>query len=259
MNKPIQSDIMPHSKGKSERLSILLPAYKEADNLRLLLPRLREVAGSLATEPQILVIDAVSPLDDTLQVCAENKVLCIPRQGGNNYGDAIRTSISLSTGDYVVVMDADGSHNPEFIRVLWEKRQVADVVIASRYVPGGNTDNPWVLVTMSRILNQAFKAIVGMPVRDVSDSFRLYRGDLWRSLRPTFAHFDVLEEILVDIVYNHKSSPALILEVPYHFEQRKHGKSKRNLIAFGFRFLSALYRLRKMRNRYNGDHHLASL
>jgi dolichol-phosphate mannosyltransferase len=258
MNNRIPGDIMPHLKGQSEHLSVLLPAFKEADNLRLLLPSLRKVADSLATEPQILVIDSATPLDDTLQVCAENKVMGIPRKGGNNYGDAIRTGISVSTGDYVVVMDADGSHNPEFIRVLWEKRRVADVVIASRYVPGGLTDNPWVLVTMSRILNLAFKAIVGLPVCDVSDSFRLYRGDLWRSLRPTCSHFDVLEEILVEIICNHKSSPDRILEVPYHFESRKCGKSKRNLIAFGFRFLAALYRLRKMRNNYDGDQHLAS-
>jgi dolichol-phosphate mannosyltransferase len=136
MNNRIPGDIMPHLKGQSEHLSVLLPAFKEADNLRLLLPSLRKVADSLATEPQILVIDSATPLDDTLQVCAENKVMGIPRKGGNNYGDAIRTGISVSTGDYVVVMDADGSHNPEFIRVLWEKRRVADVVIASRYVPG---------------------------------------------------------------------------------------------------------------------------
>ncbi len=68
------------------------------------------------------------------------------RQNSNNYGDAIRTGIANATGKFVVIMDSDGSHDPEFIRQFWELRDQADVLIASRYMPGGRTKNPWMLV-----------------------------------------------------------------------------------------------------------------
>ncbi len=145
-------------------------------------------------------------------------------------------------------MDADGSHSPEFIRELWEKRHNADVVIASRYVAGGHTDNPGLLVGMSRILNRIFRFIVGFPVLDVSNSFRLYRGDLLRSLRLTYRHFDILEEILAKLLWQGRT-PATVLEIPYHFERRLAGKSKRNLLVFGLHFCIAAVRLYGMRRR----------
>ena len=233
--------------GKKE-LSIIMPAHGEADNLRLLLPELRAVAGSLVSQPEILVVDAKSPVDDTREVCIENGVVCL--LGGKSYADAIRTGIRASTGEYVIIIDADGSHNPRFLPVLWEKREVADVVIASRYAPGGKTDNPWLLEAMSRILNLVFRLVVGIPVRDVSNDFRLYRGDLLRSLELTCQHFDVIEEILARLLWDRPSNGLRILEVPYHQEQRKLGKPKRNLIVFCLHYLGTLYRLRRMRDNY---------
>ena len=115
---------------------------------------------------------------------------------------------------------------------------------------GGVTENPWPLVAMSRVLNIIFKLFVGIPVYDVSNSFRLYRGDLLRSISPTYANFDVLEEILAMIMWGKPEHSATILEIPFRFGQRKYGKPKRNLIVFGIQFMTALFKLRLLRSKY---------
>lgn len=237
-------------KNEKIALTIMMPAYGESENLRLLLPKINKLTAELGVSSEIIVLDTQTPMDDTQDVCAENKVIWLPRTGGNLYGDAVRTGISACRGDYVITLDADGSHNPQFIRELWEKRLKADVIIASRYIPGGVTENPWLLVAMSRVLNIIFKLIVGIPVYDVSNSFRLYRGDLLRSISPTYANFDVLEEILAMIIWGRPDRSATILEVPFRFEQRKYGKPKRHLIVFGLQLMTALFKLRLLRSKF---------
>ena len=231
------------------QLTVMLPAYGEADNLRELLPQLKCRLDALSISYEILVLDTQVPVDDTRAVCESVGVRCLPRQNGNNYGDAIRTGIAASQGKYVVVMDADGSHTPEFVEKFWENREKADLVIASRYVAGGSTKNPLLLVGMSRILNVVFKVALRLPVFDVSNSFRLYRGDMLRGLTLTYLHFDIMEEILAKMLWNNPVSPARCLEIPYQFEQRKYGKPKRNLLVFGVHFIRAFLRLRAMRRQ----------
>lgn len=230
-------------------LTVMIPAYGEAENLRLLLPEIKKITENLAVPSEIIVLDAESPVDDTQAVCAENQAKWVTRTGGNRYGDAIRTGIRTCTGDFVITMDADGSHNPQFIYKLWDRRMDADVVIASRYVPGGVTENPWLLVAMSRLLNITFKLFVGMPVYDISNSFRLYRGDLLRSIEPKYANFDILEEILAKIIWGNFTPSAVIIEIPFRFEQRKYGKPKRNLLVFTAQFVTALFKLRWLRSK----------
>lgn len=231
-----------------ESLSILVAAYREAENLTVLLPRLTAVVRELTPDFEILIIDTVAPMDNTETVCATNGVRLLRRRPGNDYGDALRTGLAASRGDFLVNMDADGSHNPEFIRELWGQRHRADVVVASRYVVGGQTDNPPLLVAMSRVLNGLFRSVVGFPVLDVSNSFRLYRGEQLRALRLTYQHFDILEEILAKLLWR-TPEPARIVEIPYRFGRRLTGKSKRNLFVFGLYFAAAAIRLRRLRRR----------
>lgn len=233
-------------------LSIIVAAYNEGENLSILLPRLTTAVRAWEPKHEILVVDTVTPLDDTQAVCAANQVRFLRRQPTNDYGDAIRTGIAASRGDFVLVMDADGSHNPEFIRALWDQRHRADVVIASRYVAGGRTDNSRLLVGMSRVLNRVFRFMVGFPVLDVSNSFRLYRGGLLRGLRLTYRHFDIIEEILAKLLWANPE-PARVVEIPYHFERRMTGESKRNLLVFGLHFCIAAIRLYGIRHRLSKE------
>ncbi len=231
-----------------ESLSIILAAYGEAENLKYLLPEISSISQSLTVRFEIIVVDTQSPTDNTEEVCRMNSVRYLNRLNSNDYGDAIRTGIANTTGEYVVIMDSDGSHSPEFIQKLWEKRTEADIIIASRYVTGGSTRNPWLLVIMSKTLNLIFNRFVKIPVLDVSNSFRLYRGESFRKLHLLFRHFDIIEEILVKMLWE-MSPPATVIEIPFEFEERKSGRPKRNIVVFSYYFLLAMFRLNSIRRK----------
>lgn len=223
-------------------LSVILPAYKEADNLRLLLPRLHQSLGKLVEDYELIVVDTLHPMDDTSRVCEENKAVYINRQGGEEYGQAVRTGIGRALGEFILFMDADCSHDPEFIPKLWDNRGDYDVVIASRYVDGGSSENSPVLVFISKIVNFLYPLLLGLPAKDVSNSFKLYRGDQLKILTLTCRNLDVIEEILYKLKKN--KSELRILEVPFRFRKRLHGDSKRSFFTFVLSYFITLIRLR---------------
>jgi dolichol-phosphate mannosyltransferase len=230
----------------------VLPAYEEAANLDNLLPRLAQVASQFASHFEILVVDSPEPRDETPAICRKHAVSYVPRRGGSLYGHAIRTALEEARGEWVIFMDADGSHNPGFLPELWRYRDSFDLVIASRYVPGGKTENPAVLIFLSQVVNVVFRLTLGLNCLDVSNSFRLYRGDDLRKLRLKCNHFDIVEEILVKLINLHPG--YRIKEVPFVFEKRKAGKTKRNLFTFALGYFVTLLRLRKLRHEARIQH-----
>ena len=227
-----------------------MPAYEEADNLVILLPKLREVATSFGVTFEIVVVDTEQPRDRTPDVCQKEAVRYVPRHGGPLYGHAIRTALGQAQGRWVVFMDADGSHNPTFIASLWAARDSSDLVIASRYVEGGKTENPAVLILMSLMVNISFRLVLGLRCYDVSNSFRLYRCDDLRALQLNCNNFDIVEEILVKLAMAHPD--YRLKEIPFVFEKRKAGKTKRNLFLFSIGYVVTLARLVKMKYEASG-------
>lgn len=223
-------------------LTVALPAYEEADNLRALLPELRRVLDGLGASYEIVVVDTPEPRDGTPEVCAAHGARHVPRVGGLRYGHAVATGIAASRGRWVVFMDADGSHEPEQVARLWEARHDADLVIASRYTRGGRTDNPAALVAMSLAVNLAFRVALGLRCADVSNSFRLYRGDDLRALTLSCQNFDVVEELLVRITLDRPG--YRVLEIPAAFRTRRAGVTKRELVPFVRSYVGTLRRLR---------------
>lgn len=231
-----------------ESLTFILAAYSEVENLKYLLPEIISISRTLTSNFEIIVVDTQLPTDNTAEICQINSVRYINRLNSNDYGDAIRTGIANSTGKFVVIMDSDGSHSPRFIRKLWERRSEADIIIASRYIPGGSTRNPRMLVLMSKTLNLFFKIFVKIPVFDVSNSFRLYRGDSLRKLHLFFRHFDIIEEILAKLLWE-ITPPSTVIEIPFEFEERKSGRPKRNILVFSYYFILAMFRLNSIRRK----------
>lgn len=223
-------------------LSVILPAYREEENLRVLLPRLQKALAGLEGGSEILVVDTVTAMDFTAEVCAETGVTYLNREGGNDYGDAVRTGIARAAGRYILFMDADGSHAPEFIPKLFARRGPHALVVASRYVAGGDTENPQSLILMSLIVNLIYALVLGIRCKDVSNSFKLYPAAAIKPLRLNCANFDVVEELLVKAVRADRG--LAIVEVPFVFKKRMFGQTKRNLFVFMFTYLWSLIRLR---------------
>jgi len=231
-------------------ISVMLPAYQESENLKNILPKINHVLKSMSISYEIIVVDTIETLDDTEDICNQNHCKYIRRKGGNLYGDAIRTGIENSQGDYIVIMDADGSHDPsDIIRFYNEmKSGKYDLIIGSRYCKGGKTDNGFILRLMSRVLNISYKIMFGLKVKDVSDSFRMYKGVQLRSIKTECNNFDIVEEILIVLNYSYENFS--IYEVPIFFNKRTAGKSKRSLIKFIFSYLQTVKRLMKIKAKH---------
>jgi len=223
-------------------LSVVMPSYKEADNLSILLPRLISSLNGLDITYEIIVVDTVKPMDLTQSVCELMSVTYLPRVPDNSFGSAVRTGIACSSGEKILFMDSDGSHTPEFIPAMYERARTSDIVIASRYVETGRTDNPWHLVVMSRLLNVAFSLILGLPCKDVSNSLKIYKASDVKNLVLRCNNFDIVEELLYK-VYRGRSD-LIISEIPFFFKKRIFGETKRNLVMFMLTYFFTIIKLR---------------
>ncbi len=223
------------------QLSIVIPVMNEGANLKELLPGLHDVASRIAGDHEIVLIDGGS-VDDTCQV-GQDCGAYVLRQKGRGYGAALRDGFAAARGEYVLTLDGDMSHRPDFIPAMWEKRDKAEIVIASRYAPGGSSDMTRLRWFLSRTLNKFFTIGLSLPFRDISSGFRLYRASLLIDLDLVSSDFDVLEEILIKAY----SQGTKIIEVPFHYSQRKSGDSHVNLLKFGVSYFKTFRRMWRLR------------
>ena len=224
-------------------LTVVLPSYREAENLKVLLPRLTATLRNIERSAEILVVDTVQPLDETPEVCRMYGARYINRTGGNSFGAAVRSGIKEAQGIFILFMDADGSHPPEFIPNMLKYMDDYDIVIASRYVEGGYTENSNILIFMSRVLNIIYAAVLNIRCNDVSNSFKLYRADLLKKLELYCDNFDIVEEMIYKIC-RASDNNTKIIEVPFTFKKRMFGDTKRNLILFTMTYIITLLKLR---------------
>src|SRR3979411_1496494 len=176
-------------------LSLILPALNEAQNRDRVPPELKKALAVLGPTHEIIVVDGGSS-DGTQDVVRKHEVRLVS-QKLPGFGVAYRAGFEQARGEYVLTRDADGSHDPAFLADLWKARCEGNVVIASRYVPGGAAEMPAWRRLLSRILNTTFGRGLSLPVHDLSSGFRLYHRTVLHDIELTATDFDVLEEILI--------------------------------------------------------------
>lgn len=225
-------------KYKRINLSILIPSYNESSNLSILLPKI--FLDVKINNLEIIVIDGYYFDKETYNICKKNNVVYCKRSINNTYGQAIKTGIKKAKGKHIVIMDADFSHTPSFINKMYSLKD-KDVVIASRYISKGGTDNSAYLIFLSKALNYIYSVILSIAIKDISNSFRLYNASKIKSIKTTSNNFDIIEEIIYKLYKKYKN--LNVVEIPYFFKRRKFGSSKRTLI-FSISYLITLIRLR---------------
>jgi dolichol-phosphate mannosyltransferase len=208
-------------------LTIVVPTYNERDGLAELVRRVFAAAEAAAVRLEVVVVDDNSP-DGTGAVADDlartQRVIVVHRAGKLGLGSAVIEGFRKASADVVGVMDADFSHPPALVpsmlRVLEAAR--ADLVVASRYVPGGSTpDWPFARRVMSRLA--CVLAWPLSPIRDATSGFFLMRRAVATSVEIKAAGFKVCLELLVRV------EPACIVEMPFQFEDRAQGESKMSL------------------------------
>jgi len=232
----------------SKYISIIIPAFDEGKNLKILLPQIIAAKKQMAEKAIAIDVLVVLPrVADPMSVTAvlTNQCRYINRTPSDSFGDAIRTGImnTSANSEFTIFLDADGSHSPRSLEKLISYSDEADVVVASRYTRGGSTSHSFVLEAMSRLLNYAFRVVIGIPCSDISTNFKLYKSNDLKQLNLTCSNFDVIEEILIRLKYEIRPN-LKILEVPDHFGERMTGRSKRKLLIFSLSYIVTLLRLK---------------
>jgi dolichol-phosphate mannosyltransferase len=215
-----------------ERILISTATYNERDNLAPLVAEIQKAVPAA----DILVIDDSSP-DGTGQLADElaasnPQLRVLHRPGKLGLGTAILTGMRYAIEhDYTlfVNLDADFSHDPRYLPALLAGMENHDVMIGSRYVPGGGTEN-WPLARrlMSRSVNGLVGVLMRIPARDCSGAYRCYRVDLLRQVdldHVVSRGYSFQQEIL----YRCRQARARIGETAIVFANRRAGKSKVNL------------------------------
>ena len=229
------------SEGKRQ-LSVVIPALNEASNLERLLPNLRQELEAIGLDAELIVVDGGST--DGSDAIANRLGAQFVRQTQPGYGGALREGFARARGEYLLTLDADGSHDPGFIRTMWAARDRAEVIIASRYTSGGSADMPRSRRVLSQVLNAVFRRGLALPYADLSSGYRLYRRRALQAITLTATDFDVLEEILIRCV----AAGYTVAEVPFHYGARGAGKSHARLAQFAISYLKTLGKMWRLRN-----------
>ena len=223
--------------------SVVLLAYKEAENLKIMLPRLGDIFRDMGIDYEIIVVDSAAPLDNTEEICSSFGVRYIPQEEPY-YGGAFRTGIKYARYERIQVLDADCSHDPVVIPSIHSKFDEGyDLVIGSRYVKGGVSNDSKSSFVMSKILNTTMRICIGVKARDISTSYRLYDAGLLKAVTLKRNNYDVLQEVILKMkICKRKEKKRLeIGEVPIVFNKRAFGESKRHLFKFICGYVASLF------------------
>jgi dolichol-phosphate mannosyltransferase len=210
------------------RVLVIIPTYNEAENIRLIIERVRRAVPSV----DVLIADDNSP-DGTGaiadELAADDHVHVLHRPGKAGLGAAYVAGFGWAREkayDVVVEMDADGSHAPEELPSLLDTLRDTDAVLGTRYVPGGSVHN-WPLhrLALSRGGNIYIRMALGMPFKDATGGYRAYKMAVLDAIDvETIASQGY--SFQVELAWRAYKHGFRIAEVPITFTERERGNSK---------------------------------
>lgn len=211
------------------RKLVIIPTYNEIENIQKLLPQLMALKESF----DVLVVDDSSP-DQTAEfvktfAASEPRVNLLVRKIKNGLGQAYIAGFKWGIAknfDALIEMDADFSHRPQDLVKILNEIESQDVVIGSRYVPGGQTINWGVLRKLiSRGGSLYSRMILGFPVRDWTGGFNAWRTEVLQKIG-----LDTIQSngysFQIELKYKAQKNAYQVKEIPIVFEDRQVGQSK---------------------------------
>lgn len=205
-------------------LTIVVPTYNERERLAELVDAVLAAAERAHVALELVIVDDNSPdgtgvLADELATTRPMQV--VRRAGKLGLGTAVVAGFAVAHAPIVGVMDADFSHPPSLVPTLLAamRETGADVVIGSRYIPGGSTpDWPWSRRLLSRVGCWLARPVA--PIHDAASGFFIIRRDIAQQVQIQAGGFKICLELLV------RGAPNHVLEVPFRFDDRELGESK---------------------------------
>jgi len=206
---------------------VIIPTYNESANITDVIKRVRAAEVNV----DILVVDDNSPdgTGDLADLLKDSKTFVLHRDRKSGLGPAYLAGFSwgLERGySFFVEMDADGSHQPEELERLLDQRDQADLVLGTRWMPGGQVKNwPISRRLISRFGTKYASVALGLPFRDLTSGYRLLSrqliSDIFDSQLTTIGYGFQIEIVRIATKHHRK-----IVEVPITFVERVAGSSK---------------------------------
>ena len=225
-------------------LSVVVPAFRERENIPALLRALDEALAGLDWETIIVVDDALDGTEDLVRERAQQdrRVRCLHRIGRRGLASACIEGMLASSAPYVAVIDADLQHDETLVPKLLAaaKQEQADVVVASRYMEGGSTGElPAERVRVSRLASALSRVLCKGLTDPMSGFFVVRRAFLERVVRKLYGRGF---KILLDLIAAARGE-VQIRELPYRMRSRQHGESKLGTRVIAEFFMLILYHL----------------
>ena len=212
------------------KISIIVPTYKEAQNVDTLTRRIHKTMTEYNISYEIIFVDDDSK-DDIEKIISNLSseglnVRLIQRKNERGLSSAVLRGFSEAEGGILVCMDADLSHPPETIHVMINKivKDNAEFVIGSRYVNGGSTDDKW---TIYRRINSRIATLFAKPFTTAKDPMSGFFAIPDRVYKRGSSFNPIGYKIALELIVRCKCEK--IVEVPIHFSDRKFGESKLTL------------------------------
>ncbi|HNX90783.1 MAG TPA: glycosyltransferase [Candidatus Omnitrophota bacterium] len=213
------------------KVSIILPTFNEKDNIGALIDGLSDSVK--VAELEIIVVDDDSP-DMTWKIAQDMhraNVKVKRRQGERGLATAIACGLDISSGDVVGWLDADMCHPPAVMSEMLGLIGQYDIVIGSRYVPGGADKRGRLRVMTSRIINWFAGLMLGFEIKDYDSGFIVMKKDVFGKVDfPADGYGDYFIELMA----KSKKAGFKIKEVPFVFFDRAKGESKSAGTIFDF-------------------------
>ena len=241
------------------QLTVVTPTYNEAENVRPMAEALLDLGIPTL---DILIVDDESPdgtgrIADELTVQHPGRIRVLHRSGqrglGRAYIDGFRWALEHGA-DFIVQMDCDFSHSPSYIPQFLERIQDYDVVVGSRYVQGGKTDEDWGWGRwlLSWWANSIYtRLILGCKVKDATAGFKCWRRETLQGIELNRVRSQGYV-FQVEMAYVAEKLGYRVLEIPIYFEDRHIGHSKMTMsvkIEAALRVFEVRWRHRRLRPR----------
>ncbi|MGP0566739.1 MULTISPECIES: polyprenol monophosphomannose synthase [unclassified Nitrospina] len=210
------------------RILVFTATYNEADNIEELIESIRRYVA----DADILVVDDASPdgTGDLLDRIAERKqgLHIVHRPGKLGLGTAHLFAMQFAIQhnyDILITMDADFSHNPQYMPTLLKLLEENDFVIGSRYMPGGQCDYGFVRTFVSRTANTLVRLLLHIPTHETTTSYRGFHVSLLKRMNLNSLRSEGYSFFMESIFLVHRATKKMA-EFPIHFEDRRAGQSK---------------------------------
>lgn len=214
----------------NKKISVIIPTLNEEKNMPILLKKIPDYVD------EIIVIDSHSK-DKTVEVSEKHgaNVYLV----GKGKGRAIIKGVKESSGDYVIIVDADLSHDPKEIELFISALNIGnDLCLGSRFIQGGGSED---ITFIRKIGNKFFIKFINFLFRkrftDVCYGYRAFKRDSFNKLNLKASGFSIEVELIIKAIKKNMN----IIEIPSYEKERKYGKTKLNSITDGLKILKEIF------------------